>query len=269
MSKAQGTLMLLLCLQVSLGEKPCTKWTTCGRRQVRCELCQPGYRRLSGCGDDPAALCVACDVGTFSVDPRAMTCDRCTQCVGAQVQLKACTLASDTQCGCREGLTCGDAGCSFCVDLCGTGMEPHGRECRPCPAGTFNDQIHQKCKPWSSSCPNSEEMVGNGDAFSDIKCNGTFLRPTKSGETHEPTGLSDKVAGFALGLSVALMVFIIIFLILVVRVTRKKKKVTLKVTKTTIVRPTDGPRTLIATESSFHEAEQEQGNSDSTQQLIL
>ncbi|XP_053705480.1 tumor necrosis factor receptor superfamily member 9a isoform X2 [Synchiropus splendidus] len=268
MPTALRTLMLLLCLQAILGEGPCTQWTSCGSRVVRCETCEPGYRLLTACGEDPAVLCAPCDEGTFSVDPRAMRCQRCTQCVGAQVQLKACTRASDTQCGCKEGLTCGDAGCSFCVDLCGRGTEPHERECRPCPPGTFNDQIHQKCKPWSSRCPDSEEMVGKGDAFSDIRCNTTALHKTKSKGSDQ----SDRVALFALGMSVALMVFIVvvIFLILMVKMSRKKKRVTLKTTKTTIVRtPTDGPQTLIATESSFHEAEQEQGNSDSTEQLIL
>lgn len=45
-------------------------------------------------------------------------------CVGALVQVKACTATSDTVCACKEGLMCGDAHCSFCVKKCGKGEEP-------------------------------------------------------------------------------------------------------------------------------------------------
>lgn len=45
-------------------------------------------------------------------------------CLGAQVLLKECTRTSDTVCGCKEGLACGDALCSFCITACSKGQEP-------------------------------------------------------------------------------------------------------------------------------------------------
>lgn len=45
-------------------------------------------------------------------------------CLGVQILLKECTPSSDTVCGCKEGLMCGNDRCSFCIDKCGKGQEP-------------------------------------------------------------------------------------------------------------------------------------------------
>uniref|UniRef100_A0A668A0A9 TNFR-Cys domain-containing protein n=1 Tax=Myripristis murdjan TaxID=586833 RepID=A0A668A0A9_9TELE len=107
-----------------------------------------GNRIFNRCGQDPKQLCVPCEEGTFTTEPRVYSCSRCSDCTGAQVVKKACTSTSDTVCGCQDGLQCGDATCSFCVTTCGKGEEPVQRSCRPCANGTFNDKIHEKCKPW-------------------------------------------------------------------------------------------------------------------------
>ncbi|KAM9856143.1 tumor necrosis factor receptor superfamily member 9a isoform 2-T2 [Aulostomus maculatus] len=165
----------------------CMRWTYRGT-DVCCDACHPGNRLVTPCGADPKELCTPCEAGTFTVKSKDYICSRCTQCVGAQVLKEQCTATTDTVCGCRVGLKCGDHKCSFCVQKCGKGEEPtEKRTCRPCPDGTFNDQIHQKCKPWSTKCHDPDQsMVVKGDAFSDIKCvnvSRSLQKPSKRSRT--------------------------------------------------------------------------------------
>ncbi|KAM6977586.1 tumor necrosis factor receptor superfamily member 9a [Aplochiton taeniatus] len=121
---------------------------------------------------NPKDLCTPCEPDSYTVEPANPSCLSCTQCVGAQILVKPCTISSDTVCGCKPGKKCGDAGCSFCVQECGKGQEPaDNRTCRDCPEGTFNDKIHEKCIPWHKSCPDPNAHIeSKGDAFNDIKC---------------------------------------------------------------------------------------------------
>ncbi|XP_061703656.1 tumor necrosis factor receptor superfamily member 9-like isoform X2 [Syngnathoides biaculeatus] len=211
----------------------CRRWvvaTTPGRLgDVCCVECHPGNRLVSDCGPDPRDLCTPCEGKTFTQNPNDYKCSRCTQCEGAQVLLRRCTATTDTRCGCKDGLACGDERCTFCREKCGPGEEPSdNRSCRPCANGTFNDQIHQKCKPRRSKCPGPDQMiVASGDAFADNKC------------VNVSRSILKKPA--------------------LCRMKRKKKKKE-KIIKPPIIRTaTDDPRTLIAIECSFDEAQEEQG----------
>nr|XP_020467553.1 tumor necrosis factor receptor superfamily member 9-like [Monopterus albus] len=258
-------------------DRGCMKWTLSGAN-VCCEACHPGNRLIARCGPNPKDLCEPCKTGTFTVNPLAYRCDRCRGCYGALVLLKECTATTNTKCGCKEGLICGDDHCSFCVTRCDKGQEPtEDRLCRPCPDGTFNDQVHQKCKPWSTKCPSEgQHIVAKGDAFTDMKCSNISValsnRPIHPDPNEQAWPLILSVV-----VSVALMGFTVIIIITVARKIAKKRKKTKKaIPKTPIIRtPTDDPRTLIAIECSFHEAQQEQGSSsesldskDSSDQLI-
>ncbi|XP_053173995.1 tumor necrosis factor receptor superfamily member 5-like [Scomber japonicus] len=279
------TLVLSLFIQGCLSsvgqpESGCRKWRLDGVN-VCCDECQPGNRLVIECGPDPKDLCTPCESETYTNYPNGKRCWRCTQCEG-QVLVKKCTATSDTVCGCEEGQICGDEKCSFCAKECAKGHEPDKRSCRPCPDGTFNDQIHQKCKPWSTKCPNPDEViVAAGNKISDIKCNTTVpIQPDRTNKDKDKDEWS--VALFVVP-SVFLMTFIIIIIIFIVTVkTRSKtdeeeKKTKKETIKTPIIRtPTDDPETLIAIECSFHEAQQEQGSSseslaskDSSDQLIV
>ncbi|KAM3872061.1 tumor necrosis factor receptor superfamily member 9a [Diretmus argenteus] len=225
-------LAILLLIQGCLSsagetEKGCSKWSVKGKTEVCCDVCNPGFELKSSyvvvvrnhlvrrCGPNLNDLCTPCEPDTYTVDPTQYSCPSCTQCAGAQVLEKACTSTADTVCGCKDGLTCGNRDCSFCVQKCGKGEEPAElRTCRACPEGTFNDQIHQKCKPWRTRCPHGEDIMAKGSAVSDIMCS---------------NNISETVI-----VSVAPVI------------TEKKG---------------DDPRTLIAVECSFHEAQQEQGSS--------
>ncbi|XP_040008490.1 tumor necrosis factor receptor superfamily member 9a [Xiphias gladius] len=271
-----GLSLLMHCCLCSFGqtERGCMKWTPQGEN-VCCETCYPGNRLVRNCGPSPKELCTPCEVGTYTVNPKDYSCSICTQCVGAQVYVKRCTATRDTECGCKDGLTCGDGRCTFCVKKCDKGQEPtKDRSCRKCPDGTFNDQSHQMCKPWKTKCPNPDQyIVAKGNEFTDSMCANTSV---KSSHSPNPTGSREHTSLLLsfLVIGMALMGITIIVVALKSREIRKKKKKT--ITKTPIIRtPTDDPRTLIAIECSFHEAQQEQGSSsesldskDSSDQLI-
>uniref|UniRef100_A0A8D3AM27 Tumor necrosis factor receptor superfamily, member 9a n=2 Tax=Scophthalmus maximus TaxID=52904 RepID=A0A8D3AM27_SCOMX len=274
--------LLVLGCSCSVGriDCGCMKWNTVGQN-VCCEFCHPGNRMVRECGPSLKDLCIPCEPGTFTVNPKVYSCDPCTQCVGAQVHVKDCTATRDTQCGCRDGLVCGDGSCSFCVQKCGTGHEPtEDRSCRPCPDGTFNDQGHRMCKPRRTKCPHPDQyIVAEGDAFTDSTCAnvsvGLSQNPSRPGTTDQSWPLVVSVLT-----SVGLMGFIFIIVIISANVAMKnvqKRKTLPKLIKhkPIITTPTNEPRTLIAIECSFHEAEQEQGSSsesldsrDSSEQLI-
>ncbi|KAF7209249.1 tumor necrosis factor receptor superfamily member 9a [Nothobranchius furzeri] len=261
-------------------EVGCKTWRQEGDN-VCCDECHPGNRLVRQCGPRPKQLCTPCETGTYTHNPMTRRCDRCTQCVGAQVHLEDCTNQSDTQCGCKDGLTCGDGKCSFCVEKCAKGSEPtDDRSCRPCPRGTFNNMNHSTCKPWSTKCPGpNQEIVAEGNAFSDIQCQ--VMVPSEgvtSVDRHKPPVRPDppgQVASYEVIMAVMMAAFIatavvIIIIIVAVKVNHSKKKpekMAEKQLKTPVIRtPTDDPRTLIAIECSFHEAQQEQGSS--TESLI-
>ncbi|KAM3618001.1 uncharacterized protein V6R79_013793 [Siganus canaliculatus] len=197
--------------------------------------------------------------------PKDYSCTRCTQCIDAQFVKEECTLTTDTQCGCKEGLLCGDKRCTFCIKKCGKGEEPtEKRSCRPCPDGFFNNQINQKCKPRRTKCPNPDQKITVGDAFTDNECENVTVPVTVRVHTKPP--VSDHIGqSWPLVMSVLTGVFLMAlsFTIIVTVIIHKKRKTAKKtITKKQIIRtPTDDPRTLIAIECSFHEAQQEQGSS--------
>ncbi|XP_038138609.1 tumor necrosis factor receptor superfamily member 9a isoform X1 [Cyprinodon tularosa] len=254
----------------------CKKWRSTDEG-VCCDECHPGNRVVKRCGPNPTELCTPCERDHYTLKTLSSACSICSQCVGALVQLKACTRTSNTQCGCPKGLLCGDNPCTFCVDECSKGFEPNiYRSCTPCPNGTFNDKIHQKCKPLSTSCKDPNHvMVFKGNASSDIICKppstttstktpplNKSRRPVETTEQGWPTVLFVIIGAFMM----CLIIFITLASFLIHHKGKKEKKQR-TLSKTPIIgTPTDDPRTLIAIECSFHEAQQEQGNS--TESLI-
>ncbi|XP_061591492.1 tumor necrosis factor receptor superfamily member 9a [Cololabis saira] len=251
----------------SLGQTDigCKRWHQKGA-DVCCEECYPGNRLIKECGPDPRTLCEPCDPGYYTLKPKAYSCDRCTQCVGAQVHLEDCTATKDTTCGCRDGLACGNDQCSFCVEKCAKGYEPtDDRSCRPCPQGTFSDKSQKNCQPWSTRCPHpNQRIVAKGNASSDIQCitEGSVINPRPDD--------ANQTGPLVLILIIAMTTFCITITIFIIIVAvkhnqRRKRKIVKPLPPTES--PTDDPRTLIAIECSFHEAQQEQG-STSTESLI-
>lgn len=265
-------IVLFLGIQCSVGEikTGCQQWDLKNGGDVCCKRCHSGNRLVKECGRDPEHLCTPCEPRTYTVHHKVFSCQPCTQCVGAQVLLQACTATTDTKCGCREGLTCGDERCSFCVKTCEKGFEPTvDRDCRKCPNGTFNDKVHQKCKPWSTKCSNpNEQIVFKGDALNDIKCVPVKTETTR-GQKDESSDAQDPIWPLfvIVGILVLFPVTIIIIMIVAVKNLQKRKKTKKRIHEKIIVNPTDDPRTLIAIECSFHEAQQEQGSTCSSESL--
>ncbi|KAM9343479.1 tumor necrosis factor receptor superfamily member 9a [Pholidichthys leucotaenia] len=278
-------LVLLLNLQGCLcsdGQTQigCKKWRPQGD-DVCCDICYPGNRLVTECGPNPASLCKPCESGTYTTNPKNKACTRCSGCAGDKFHLENCTTTTDTKCGCKKGFRCGDDRCSYCEEECGKGFEPISRRCRQCPEGTFNDKVHQKCKSWSTKCPNpNQTIVSNGTAHSDIKCNGFVVTPVVPVDSVKKPDDSERARSLIstftrmvlMGLCVIVVITIIIIVIIIL--IRNKKK-TFVPTKQTPRIPKDDPESLIPEECSFHEAQQEQGHSleslnskDSQNQLI-
>ncbi|KAI5095709.1 tumor necrosis factor receptor superfamily member 9 precursor, partial [Silurus meridionalis] len=128
----------------------CNDWDLHTNNEVCCNHCKPGNHLVRKCGPDVNQLCTPCEDKTYSHSSSAWSCNRCTQCIDPQVELKPCDRVKDTVCGCKKGYRCGnEPQCDFCIEECTMGQEPTAeRTCRKCPEGTFNDKIHSECKPW-------------------------------------------------------------------------------------------------------------------------
>ncbi|KAI1892487.1 hypothetical protein AGOR_G00133920 [Albula goreensis] len=167
-----SALLLIVCLDSCAGSDiGCALWAPSGRTDVCCKRCKPGNHMVQQCGEDPKELCSPCKAGTYTTDPALSSCQRCTQCTGVQMVKHDCTSTSDTVCGCINGYRCGNAKCTHCIQECGQGQEPtENQTCRPCPHGTYNNGIHQKCMPWRTSCPPDHPILYPGTQIHDSIC---------------------------------------------------------------------------------------------------
>ncbi|XP_047666236.1 tumor necrosis factor receptor superfamily member 9b [Tachysurus fulvidraco] len=197
-------LLLTLLLSLSMGshevEPGCDKLIRPpSSTEYCCVRCKPGNRLVKTCDSNKEVLCTPCENGTYT---RTNTeyCKRCTECISPLKVKTFCTASSDTVCECAEGFQCGDETCSFCVQQCGKGEEPTDqRDCQPCPAGTFNSQIHHHCIKWSSSCPSADQqIVAEGTAVSDIVC--AEIKPTVPNEI--PSNPDSKDPGMKLVMAI-------------------------------------------------------------------
>ncbi|KAG7472205.1 hypothetical protein MATL_G00106450 [Megalops atlanticus] len=257
------TLLLMGCADASHEvARGCARWTPSGLSEICCERCKPGNRVYKRCGLDPRELCVPCEEGTYTLDPTQEFCQTCTQCIGVHFEKQACTSSSDTVCGCRTGYRCGDSRCSYCVEECGMGQEPtERRTCRDCPSGTFNDQIHQKCKPWRTSCPDPQQrIVDVGTAVRDSICgNFSAVNPEVITFPTKKDSRGWKVAAIAF-ICLCLSVTLVVAFAYIISGKIMKKKPSTK--PSVVEKAAEGPQRVAQQEDcSFCHPQQEQGGS--------
>ncbi|XP_078741899.1 uncharacterized protein LOC144955601 [Lampetra fluviatilis] len=135
-----------------------------------CNKCHAGEYMLSACsGAGARTQCAACGHGTHTAIPNySKHCVHCSRCETglAQVELRACSTTTDTQCGCppRHYRYCQEMSCKTfkCVacNTCQPGFqvaaECGGRSdtvCSVCPRGFYNDGSYTECQP-CASCVN-------------------------------------------------------------------------------------------------------------------
>ncbi|XP_017342811.1 tumor necrosis factor receptor superfamily member 9a [Ictalurus punctatus] len=265
-------LLITTLLYITEGQKSgCEEWTPNDLHDICCERCSPGYRVVAHCGKDLHTLCTPCEPNSYTLNPRASFCNRCTQCIDPQVEVKPCSGKADTVCGCIPGFRCGNEQCRYCVEECPKGQEPtNDRTCRKCPEGTFNNKTHSPCKPWRKSCSEGEYIIARGNEFRDIVCSRIPVitpsapKETTTPKTTERTKTDDNsiypLIGF-FGGSSALMIIFILLLWLTYKRTKSKSKSKDPKPDT----PTHGELTIMMVEHeeacSFHQPEQEQGGS--------
>ncbi|XP_060794357.1 tumor necrosis factor receptor superfamily member 9a isoform X2 [Neoarius graeffei] len=247
----------------------CEDWKLSGRDEVCCLKCNPGNRLVEPCGQNIFKLCTPCEPNTYTDVPLPWSCKPCTRCIEPQVQLKPCSADADTVCGCKSGLRCGNQRCEYCVQECRKGQEPtDNRTCRDCPEGTFNDEIHSTCKPWTESCPKGEYIIASGNKFHDIRCS--------SIPVITPSASPDKALYLVIGCLGGSSALVIIFILWLWVIHKRTKNISKDPEPDT---PTHGELTFMIVEHeeacSFHQPEQEQGGSsesintqDSEQKLI-
>ncbi|XP_052449950.1 tumor necrosis factor receptor superfamily member 9a [Carassius gibelio] len=269
---ARILLIFSLVLNSSLGaDTGCKDWNFKEDREICCNECKPGNRLVEYCGTDPEKLCTPCEPGTY-VNGVEFFCKRCAQCIGNQFTYKACTISSDTVCGCKEGYLCGNDKCSFCVEECKVGEEPtKERSCRKCPEGKFNDKIHSMCKEWTAvSCPDGQTLV-KGNVTSDSTC--INLEPLSAVKTNQKEQINWLPVFIAAGMAVLFIIGSVVAYVNAKYKTEKKPK-----TDTPDQDDSDVSSIMIVEQEdcSFRHPEQEQGSSsesintqDSESKLIV
>ncbi|XP_072833818.2 tumor necrosis factor receptor superfamily member 9 isoform X1 [Pogona vitticeps] len=107
-----------------------------------------------------------CEEGTFREAPW-QNCVPCDLCDGDHREYeRRCNGTANALCRCRPGFLCGGNACERC--LCSAGQEPTAEGCRSCPKGTFNNQSHAPCRPWTR-CPEGH-ILTPGTEKTDVVC---------------------------------------------------------------------------------------------------
>uniref|UniRef100_A0A8C3VXP7 TNF receptor superfamily member 9 n=1 Tax=Catagonus wagneri TaxID=51154 RepID=A0A8C3VXP7_9CETA len=170
--------------------------------QDPCSNCSAG----TFCGKNKQELCSPCPSNSFSSTSGQTACDVCRKCEGVFRTKKACSSTSNAVCECVQGFHCLGAGCAMCEEDCAQGQELTKEGCKDCSFGTFNDQEHGVCRPWTDCSLAGKTVLVNGTKARDVVCgprSADFSPGTPSTTTPVPrreTGHTSHVIVFFLAL---------------------------------------------------------------------
>ncbi|KAK1159623.1 tumor necrosis factor receptor superfamily member 9-like [Acipenser oxyrinchus oxyrinchus] len=195
------------------GLQLCKQWEDGKGGEVCCKGCESGAYMDKKCGKEQSQLCRPCMQGSFNTDPTKKQCAPCRTCQGLLKEDQPCTNVTDAKCTCIEGYRCVSENCDRCVKVCQQGEEPTDTgDCQPCPAGKFNTEKNEKCKPWRTDCPPGEVLCNNGTAEKDTDC-----EPI-------PPDAEANITVVVAAVSSMFLAMAAMFGLYVVKVTRKKKE---------------------------------------------
>ncbi|KAL7398899.1 hypothetical protein ABVT39_016810 [Epinephelus coioides] len=153
-----------------------------------CPMCHEGTVVKRDCTPFSGTRCVPCVNGTYMNHPNGLNkCFPCTSCDQGLFAKQQCTATSDTVCGVSEGYFCkelrDDTGCSLAQQhtpcesghrIKTPGTSTSDTECEPCQHGFFSEH-GVDCTAWTM-CSETQVMIHEGDAHSDVVCKATEPR---------------------------------------------------------------------------------------------
>ncbi|XP_019602237.2 tumor necrosis factor receptor superfamily member 9 [Rhinolophus sinicus] len=207
--------------------------------QDSCRNCPAG----TFCGKNKDPICIPCPTNSFSSTSGQKACDICSQCAGVFRTKKSCSPTSNAECECVSGFHCLGAGCAMCEEDCKRGQELTKEGCKDCDFGTFNDQKHGVCRPWTDCSLDGKSVLVNGTKERDVVCGPTstdFSPGTSSVTTPIPAtepGHTPQVLVFFLALTSTTTLFLVFFLALHFSVVQQGRKKLLYIFKQPFMKP--------------------------------
>ncbi|XP_057161298.1 tumor necrosis factor receptor superfamily member 9 isoform X4 [Ursus arctos] len=174
---------------------------------------------------------------------------------------------------CPAGTFCGKSKGQICIpcpqdsfsstsgqQACGICRQCEG--CKDCHFGTFNDQKHGTCQPWTNCSLEGKSVLVNGTKESDAVCgpaSADFSPGTTSATTPAPArdpGHTPQIIVFFLTLTSAAVLFLVFFLVLRFSVLKHGRKKLLYLFKQPFMRPVQTAQEEDACSCRFPEEEE-------------
>ncbi|XP_075849828.1 tumor necrosis factor receptor superfamily member 9 isoform X2 [Microcebus murinus] len=189
--------------------------------------------------------------------------DFCSNCPAGFFRIKKpCSNFSDAECDCISGFHCLGAACTKCEQDCKQGQELTKEGCKDCCFGTFNDQKHGICRPWTNCSLDGKSVRVNGTKESDVVCGPvlTDISPGTSSVTmpapaREP-GHTPQIITFFLALTSAAVLSLVFFLLLRVSAVKRGREKLLYIVKQPFMKPVQTAQEEDACSCRFPEEEE-------------
>ncbi|XP_004768690.1 tumor necrosis factor receptor superfamily member 9 isoform X1 [Mustela nigripes] len=226
--------------------------------QDSCSKCPAG----TFCGKSEGQICIPCPPNSFSSTSGQKSCVICRRCEGVFRTKKMCSPISNAECECISGFHCLGTGCAMCEPDCKQGQELAKEGCKDCRFGTFNDQKHGSCQPWTNCSLDGKSVLVNGTKESDAVCGpalADFSPGTTSATMPAPArdpGHTPQTIVFFLALTSAAVLFLLLFLVLRFSVLKRGRKKLMYLFKQPFMRPVQTAQEEDACSCRFPEEEE-------------